>query len=244
MSTTKLTGRQREFLGKFLDLYCEEREPLHYSRVAERLGVGNITAYDMLKLLEDRGLVRAEYLLPERGQGPGRSTIVFAPTSDTRSHYASLSGTQEGEAEWSLVREHIMESLRSEQHADYEHLLDTFEARIPERRTPVLHAAEMVTAVIVALHQVMGSTTANLQPYLDRLGVSEELNLSGLAGLSLGLSFVERANRRLSKILASYAASYQDILSELSPETRRRLYRLAQDIVRLLQLQSDHVTSL
>jgi len=38
-----------------------------------------MTAYDMLRLLEERGLVTSEYVLPE--QGPGRSMIVFRPTA-------------------------------------------------------------------------------------------------------------------------------------------------------------------
>jgi len=51
----KLTGRQEEFLAKFLDLYAQVQEPLHYTQVAEVLGVGKITAYDMLRLLEKMG---------------------------------------------------------------------------------------------------------------------------------------------------------------------------------------------
>lgn len=239
--TTKLTGRQREFLGKFLDLYDEAQEPLHYSRVAERLGVSKITAYDMLKLLEGRGLVRAEYLLPERGQGPGRSTIVFVPRPEAHSLFASLTGEEEDEAEWTRVREHILGALCTEQYADYQHLLDKFVARIPKRETPMLYAAEMVTAVILALHQAMGSTTANLQAHLDRLGLPGELSLSALAGLSLGLSFVEQANRRLSQSLASYAGSYQDILAGLSPENRRRLSGLVQDVVCQIESPSNQV---
>jgi hypothetical protein len=39
----KLTGRQRAFLGDFLDLYREAQDALHYTTVAERLGVGRIT---------------------------------------------------------------------------------------------------------------------------------------------------------------------------------------------------------
>jgi len=35
----KLTGRQQAFLGDFLDLYREERDSLHYTAVAERLGL-------------------------------------------------------------------------------------------------------------------------------------------------------------------------------------------------------------
>ena len=48
----KLTRRQRQFLNKFLDLYDQDREPLHYTALAEHLGVNKISAYEMLRLLE------------------------------------------------------------------------------------------------------------------------------------------------------------------------------------------------
>src|SRR5574341_275642 len=105
----ELTGRQREFLGKFLDLYHAAQEPLHYSQVAKALGVSSITAYDMLKLLEQRRLVRADYHLPNREQGPGRSSIVFAPTSKAHALFARLAGDDWDEAEWSQVKNRILE---------------------------------------------------------------------------------------------------------------------------------------
>ena len=53
----ELTFRQKTFLSKLLDLYHEMREPVHYSLVAERLGLSSSTAYDMLRLLEQKGMV-------------------------------------------------------------------------------------------------------------------------------------------------------------------------------------------
>ena len=75
----RLTGRQREFLRCLLALHEEEHRPLHYSAVAERLGVKPVTAYDMLRVFEARGLVSSRYVVPE-GAGKGRSNIVFVPT--------------------------------------------------------------------------------------------------------------------------------------------------------------------
>ena len=63
----KLTGRQQDFLNKFLDLYREADHPLHYAVLADRVGVTKITAYEMLRLLEERGLavVPVPQWLPE-----------------------------------------------------------------------------------------------------------------------------------------------------------------------------------
>ena len=60
----KLTRRQEDFINNLLDLYREMEGPIHYSVLAERLGVSPFTAYDMLRLLEEKGLVSSEYYLP------------------------------------------------------------------------------------------------------------------------------------------------------------------------------------
>ena len=114
----KLTGRQETFLGEFLDLYSQAQEPLHYTHVAEVLGVGKVTAYDMLRLLEKRGLVRAEYVLRGQGQGGGRSTVVFVPTEKAHDLYADLAGEDWAEVEWEIAKAQILDALS--QRTDYQ----------------------------------------------------------------------------------------------------------------------------
>ena len=47
----KLTHRQQQFLGQFLDIYREMEHSVHYVVVAKRLGLSHVTAYEMLRLL-------------------------------------------------------------------------------------------------------------------------------------------------------------------------------------------------
>ncbi len=47
----KLTPRQQTFLDKLFELYRELQGPVHYSIVADKLGVNKFSAYDMLKVL-------------------------------------------------------------------------------------------------------------------------------------------------------------------------------------------------
>jgi len=49
-----LSYRQREFLGRLLDLYHESKHAVHYTDLAQSLGVKPVTAYEMLRLLEKR----------------------------------------------------------------------------------------------------------------------------------------------------------------------------------------------
>ena len=69
----KITRRQETFIYKLLDLYRELDGPIHYSVLAERVGVSPFTAYDMLRLLEEKGLVASEYHVATDKPTPGRS---------------------------------------------------------------------------------------------------------------------------------------------------------------------------
>lgn len=225
----KLTGRQREFLSNFLDLYREARQPLHYSAVAERLGVSPMTAYDMLRLLEERGLVVSEYVLPE--QGPGRSTIVFRPTAQATALMSQLAGTGWDREKWEEVKGRILQALREGRGTDYQDLLEEILSRIPERKSPMLYVAEMITAVLLHLHQLKEEArSSGLMESLRALGLPGEL-----AGLTLGLSLVERANRRIVSLLLSYSRKYQEYLARLSAESRQRLSDFAQEVMRIVE---------
>src|SRR5919204_6366231 len=99
----RLTRRQQDFLRKLLDLYHETQRPIHYSQVAEALGVNRFSAYDMLKLLEQKGYVRSEYVLGPAHSGPGRSSIAFLPTAKARAAVRLFGGRAAKDAEWEAV---------------------------------------------------------------------------------------------------------------------------------------------
>lgn len=53
--SVKLSRRQQEVLSKLLDLYHEGGKPIHYAALAKHLGVGPVSAYETLRLLEEHG---------------------------------------------------------------------------------------------------------------------------------------------------------------------------------------------
>lgn len=230
----KLTGRQKDFLSKFLDLYREADHTLHYAAVAESLGVSKITAYGMLRLLEERGLVASEYVLPEGG-GPGRSSVVFSPTEKAVTVMAQLAGGIWDAVEWAGVKERILAALREGRGTDYQNLLEEILRRIPERKSPMLYVTEMITAVLLNLHQLKEDAKASsLLENLRTLGWPRELSLNALAGLTLGLTPVEKADRRATTLLLSYTQKYQDHLARLSAENKKRLSDFTQEVMQIV----------
>lgn len=232
----KLTGRQKAFLSQFLDLYREAREPLHYTTVAEHLGVSKITAYDMLRLLDERGLVECEYVLRGKGRGAGRSSIVFRPTPKAHALFAELAGEAVDLEEWEAAKARILKALEAGKGGDYQDLLKEILDRLPERQSPLLYVAEMVTAVILSLQQLREDASASgLSDRLHSLGLPEEVGLNALGGLAVGLSFAERANRRLINLLLSHVDRYQELISRLSAENLRRLADFTGEVMRILE---------
>ncbi len=232
----KLTRRQRQFLDKFLDLYDLGREPLHYTAIAEHLGVNKISAYEMLRLLEEHGLVEAEYQLPDGLRGPGRASVVFRPTPLAAQVLGRLAGEYVNPREWEAVKEQILKQLETGKAGDYTTLLEELLARTPQQRSVVIYVAGMITAIILGLESLRNTAEAHgLRDRLKEVGKIGELGLNMFAGLGMGLSVAERLNRRLASFLLVQSSRFQSALSQLSDENRRRLTEFTQEVMQIVE---------
>ncbi len=228
----KLTRRQRDFLSKFLDLYQEAQEPLHYTYIAERLGVKPLTAYDMLRLLEERGLVQSKFVVKE---GRGRSSVVFYPSRKAREVLSELAGNAWKQEEWEAVKTRILKALEEGKGSDYQDLLDELLLRLSEPSTPMIYATRMITAVLLTLHQLKESRRKEILEHLRAIGFPEDVGLYALAGLTMGLTLAERVNRRVRTRLLSAVTKYQSCLRHLNSEHKRRLSEFTQDVMKSIE---------
>jgi len=229
------TRRQREFLSRFLDLYKEAQEPIHYTEVARRLGIGKVTAYEMLRLLEERGLVRSQFRLPRGRRGPGRAVVLFAPTQEAHRVLRQLAGPAANGEDWEAIKAQILTRLREGQAEGYEQLLNDLLARLPERRSPLRYMAELTTAILLALRSMLEGPYGHLlRQRLQRIGLPGELGLNALTGLGMALGLAEQVNRRVSTALLSEANRCQRTIQELSEENRRRLAEFVREVLGVL----------
>jgi len=232
----KLTRRQQMVLRNFLDLYHENGEALHYTAVAEQLAVNPITAYDMLRLLEDRGLLVSDYVPPSQGEGSGRARVVFRPTPAAQALLDDLAGETWQQEEWDIVRERILNALRAGKGSDYQDLLDDLMVRITQQRSPLLYTAEMLTAIILEVHQLAEEAAdSSLYEKLRNLGLPDEIGLSALGGLAVGLSFVERANRRVTGFFLANNGRYQEMVGRLGSSNKKSLSDFADEVLEIVE---------
>jgi DNA-binding MarR family transcriptional regulator len=231
--TIKLTRRQQDFLSQFLDAYRDMDEPVHYTHLAKKLGIGKVTAYEMLRLLEERGLVQAEFLLPEEDRGPGRSSVVFSPTPEAHRLLDPLLQKDDRES-WEASKLALLEQLRQGKVTGYESLLSDLLAQIPERRSPMVYLTEMVTATLLMLESLQESPGANhLRQRLQRIGMPDEIDLSGLPGMSVVASMFEQANKA-TEFLLEQSGKFQTRLAQMGEENHRRLSDFAREVAKII----------
>jgi len=234
----KLTFRQKVFLSKLLDVYREMQTPLHYSVIAERLGVSSSTAYDMLRLLEQKGMVSSEYATPKVAAGPGRSSIHFSPTAKTIDLFFRLAGESHEQEGWEDVKAHILASLSQGKASEYEGLLRELLARMPEVRSPLVHCAEVITAFLLSLRETRDELTEQSSVGMLLRSPASRLRMSILAGLILGLSFADRRVQRRLGNYQEYADKYQASLQRLSRDGLLKLHQFTRDVWGILKAQA------
>ena len=230
----KLTFRQKAFLSRVLDIYREIQEPLHYSVVAEQLGLSSSTAYDMLRLLEQKGMVSSEYMTPKATPGPGRSSIVFFPTAEAIDLFSRLVGESQEQEEWEEVKANILLSLRQGKASDYQGLLHELLTRMPEEGSPLARCAEVITALLLSLREAKHKLGQSSVSMLLAAPVSK-LGMSTLAGLALGLCLADKKVQQLLGDFQKYTKKYEASLQGLNPESLIALHRFSQDVWGILK---------
>jgi DNA-binding PadR family transcriptional regulator len=235
-----LSPRQIEFLNQLLDLCHSVQSPVHYADVADALHVKPVTAYEMLRLLEEKGLVTSEMMRPHGHRG--RSMVVFQPTARASAVLNELVNTPPSldEQEWQAVKTSILTAVEQGQRlgpTDYQELLDALLLRIPERTSPLLFAADMITAIILVFYQLRDAAASRkVFSQLRRFGPPGWAVLYSLAGVSLVLSLVEKANRRATSLLLSYSQQFREHLDHLAGRDKTRLSDFVYEVMRALGL--------
>lgn len=232
---TKLTRRQQEFLQALIELHNQHGDAIHYSVVAEHMGVGNVATYEMLRHLEDLDLVCREFKRSEEDRGPGRSQVGFIPTPAATHRTSDLWGKEWIGEEWTKVKTQILEKLRSAKKVEYDEILRELLDRLPHQASSTAHMAEMITTLILGLHSLREYAEARrLRNILKKIELPGELGLSAIPGISVGLSLVERINRQLSDVLLNQANKFQTALLELNAEKRRILAEFTREVAEIV----------
>ena len=223
----KITRRQEEFISKLHDLNRELDGPIHYSLLAERLGVSPFTAYDMLCLLEEKGLVTSEYLLPSDKCGPGRAERVFYMTQATQERRKSVLRSAGGEnLDHEELRQLMLRKLHEGQ-APYQEVFEKMLARIPaDWGGHGRYCLEVMTILALRLQKCsrMGTVLEYLPDLLSGEGAAVQAGLCTLVPFAAGVLAQECSpDPGWMAELMGYIRQFTQIVVEMDPDECRQL---------------------
>lgn len=230
----KLTPRQRQFLDQLTALWRTHNRSVHYSEVAQALGVSPFSAYDMLKVLEGKNAVASEYVLESDASGPGRSAIKFYPLGEPAPGLPPPGGIDE--PEWGQVMSGLLERLRGLRETNIRETLADMLDRLADYGSPLSYCSGVIAAHLVSLRlSIRGFPESTALRPLRVLVSSGEVGLGTLAGLSIGTSL---AHLRGSPLLEPLLESARDLpvrVSQLSAEGRQRLADFVREAIAAIE---------
>ena len=237
----QLTSRQRAFLGSLLDVYYEHRrQAIHYTTLARALGVANSTAYEMLRLLEQKGYVSSEYRLADDHVGPGRSMVLFHPTMKALRTFRRVLGEDARDKEWEFVKQRVLARLATSSLPDDEVLLDELVATIPESQDRLSYCGRVVAASLLSIKSQFVSRVRGLGVFKD-IGSGDARDLDALnllPGFALGFASASQPNPSWLSRLAECVGRYQTYLHQLDDEARLRLLHFSREMMEALRVSS------
>jgi hypothetical protein len=218
-----LTRRQRDVLAKLQDLYRERGSPIHYRDLAERLGVNRFSAYDMLKVLESKGVVGSQYIL-SKVPGPGRPEVAFYPLAQAARQ--ALARLSDG-LDWDQVRERILLGLRQRGASDPDQISSLLDDA-PRSVSPLVYCGRVFAALIMSLEQraqVYGRQLLAASNPADRLDL--------FAGLVFGLTLLSSSGRQISQQVVESTERCRQYIEDMDAATRDDLANFVQQVVAL-----------
>jgi hypothetical protein len=229
--TPGLTPRQRTFLEKLQELYREHKAPVHYTAVAERLGVNRFSAYDMLKVLEKKGFASSSYALAAGHSGPGRSLVVFSPTPEAAAVTPRDSDAIRLGEDWQKIRNRVLSRLQDARDANPREAISDLLALLPDRSIPIAFCTEMIGVLLLNLQRVRARAGLNPFEALATLQERGDTLLESLAGLSVGATLAtdDEAGSSLTRRLFDHVHQYQTSLGRLGGDARRALAQFLEE---------------
>jgi DNA-binding PadR family transcriptional regulator len=220
----RLTRRQENFINRLLDQYRELQEPMHYTDLADRLGVSSYTAYYMLRLLEEKGYVESIY--KARGEGPGRSMVLFQPTSKAHTTFERLINDQDND--WGTVKNQIIANIQSGEIDDPD-LVDVMLNQIPESAADnVAYCAAVIGTLASRINDEDRKRTFDL--YLKKVnpaeGTDDSRYLSLLPGFLLGLTASQEDDPDHIQTILETIQRFEDTFARMGKKRRTRLSKL------------------
>ena len=211
-------------------IYRKFKKPIHYSVIARSLGLSSSTAYDMLRVLEEKGMVSSQYNLNKKFAGPGRAKIVFRPNIQIIRQFMSFDMDERLIGEWKETRAKIINSLENKGGADSMEVVNALLGQSDKMHSPMASCALVLTALIISFRESRKETgNADMVDLISKVPASGP-GISSIASFMLGLLVADRRVRDQIKNYQEYIGKYIAFAQDMSQENLNNLHELMMDV--------------
>ncbi|MCS7287011.1 MAG: hypothetical protein RMK30_08560 [Anaerolineae bacterium] len=220
-----LTKRRQEFLKAVVELHSTTGEPVHYTKVAEVLGVSPWTAYDILTFLAEKGYLEVVHQVDRAEETPGRSKVKFKPTLLAFNALNSCS-----KKDWENIRMELFERLKEAELKGAKAIVKDTLGELSRVSNPLIFCAKLLLALILALWTIRkaAQTLFVVREVLTSFNTTETALLL-LAGLVLGYIW-KSGKKELGKAFNGHIVRYVNEVKRLGEEDREKLLNFVRDI--------------
>ncbi len=156
-----LTSRQKEFLQ--VATY-HGRSGIHYTKVAELMGVSRWTAYDILTYLSNKGLLEKKRI-PKKSSTAGRSRVLFYPTSRANVLVFGSDVAQRADSgckEWEEACSRLRSKLGESRERGIFPVLSEIIQELSSVKRPLIFCAHLIVVMLLALRLVSSGPEGSL----------------------------------------------------------------------------------
>jgi len=207
-----LTRRRHQFLEHLKKLYRETSAPVHYIAVAEALGVSKWTAYDVLTELEKEGYLEREYIINSSEKVPGRSMIMFVPTS-LAEKISKVKLTRA--VDWHQARSRLLDTLGNLSPDEVSRVIRELLDDMPGMGNPLITCAYGLTILLVLL-KALGKKAMYMVHRALKKAPRPDAGLFIVTGTGIGLVANMLSQSPVIKQLDSYLYNLQEQIDNLT----------------------------
>ncbi|MGB9920419.1 MAG: hypothetical protein ACPLPT_06805 [Moorellales bacterium] len=226
-----LTKRQQEFLAAVIRL-AETGEGVHYTQVAEALGVSRWTAYDVLTGLAEKGMLEVVHEVAREGGG-GRSRIMFLPTPQAWAQIKPALQPDETRANdlLAVTRTRLWTKVLRAREQGVWGTLQELAGELKGIRHPFVFCASLLVLLLVALRASSQGEQQALLGYLGLLLNGPQVALVTLVGFALALLLERAPQSHGLSALWDQVGAFEEQMKKLDNQETLRLRELAAEVV-------------
>lgn len=220
-----LTKRRRQFLDHIFQQYQSTNHPVHYSEVAEAIGVSKWTAYDVLKTLEEQGLLQRTYAVNENETG--RSVVVFTPTELAETFFQKERRNILNSDEWEAIISKASKIIANKENLTLKEAIDHTLKLMSNVDVKVEFCTYFLSVLILYLNS-LGKQVKDLTVNMINSSTDPKVQLTVFVGAVVGM-IIQSVSDELSPDMIKLVQQFFDNANQLNDEELQHIIRFIEN---------------